>query len=78
MASDDPMADSFLLVHEMLVGHDAAGVADAKRVVDALANSAPSPTRSSPPLLGGPRHVRRPVRHPLDGRRPELRECLTD
>jgi PhnB protein len=39
MASDDPMADSFGPVQGMMVGHDAADVADANRVFDALANS---------------------------------------
>ena len=39
MASDDPMADSFGPVQGVMVGHDAADVADANRVFDALANS---------------------------------------
>ena len=36
MASDDPMADSFGPVQGMMVSYDAADVADAKRVFDAL------------------------------------------
>jgi PhnB protein len=37
MASDDPMADDFGPVQGMMVSFDAADVADAKRVFDALA-----------------------------------------
>ena len=38
MASDDPMADSFGPVQGMMVSYDAADVADAKRVFDALSD----------------------------------------
>ena len=38
MASDDPMADNFGPVQGMMVSYDAADVADAKRVFDALAD----------------------------------------
>ena len=37
MASDDPMTDDFGPVQGMMVSYDAADVADAKRVFDALA-----------------------------------------
>jgi PhnB protein len=38
MASDDPMADSFGPVQGMMVSYDAADLADATRVFDALAD----------------------------------------
>jgi PhnB protein len=38
MASDDPMADSFGPVQGMMVSYDAADIADARRVFDALAD----------------------------------------
>jgi PhnB protein len=38
MASDDPMSDSFGPVQGMMVSYDAADLADAKRVFDALAD----------------------------------------
>ncbi len=38
MGSDDPMSDDFGPVEGMMVSHDAADLADAKRVFDALAD----------------------------------------
>ena len=70
MASDDPTTDNFGPVQGMMVSYDAADVGDAKRVFDALAEGGTvDPGARADVLLGGVRHVHRPVRHAVDGRR---------
>ena len=70
MGSDDPMSDDFGPVQGMMVSYDAADVAGANRVFDALAEGGDRhPGAHADVLLGGVRHVRRPVRDALDDRR---------
>ena len=71
MASDDPTADSFGPVQGMTVSFDAADVAGAKKVFDALLRRREGhPGAGADLLLGGLRHVCRPLRHAVDDRRP--------
>ena len=71
MASDDPTATAFGPVQGMMVSYDAADVADAKRVFDALADGGKvTQALAADVLLRGVRHVHRPVRDPVDDRRP--------
>ena len=71
MASDDPMSDSFGPVQGMMVSYDAADVADANAGLRRARRWwQRHPGARADLLLRGLRHVRRPVRHALDGRRP--------
>ena len=54
----------------MMVSYGAADAADAKRVFAALAEGGNVTRIAADLLLRGVRHVRRPVRHAVDGRRP--------
>ena len=77
MGSDDPMSDDFGPVEGMMVSYDAAELADAKRVFDALADGGNvTQAARADVLLRRLRHVRRPLRHAVDGRRPPVAAAL--
>ena len=74
MGSDDPMSEVFGPVQGMMVSYEAADAADARRVYAGLAEGGEvTQDLIDDVLLAGLRHVRGPLRHPLDGQRPRAR-----